>query len=171
MGFDVWGINAKNQQGEYFRRNVWFWKPLWVYVYEITDGILTEEQKDLGFYNSGVKITESQCREMVKRLEEEIESGNTKGYENDYKEHVKSTGKPCDACGGTDTKQDYLLSGECCEICFGTGFKKDHYTMGEDCYDDKGEMYIKFLRVCPFSEESVKEFVEFLKNCGGFSIW
>ena len=29
MGMDVYGNNPKNEQGEYFRSNVWYWHPLW----------------------------------------------------------------------------------------------------------------------------------------------
>ena len=32
MGMDVMGRNAKSVMGEYFRRNVWGWRPLWIYV-------------------------------------------------------------------------------------------------------------------------------------------
>ena len=33
MGFDLYG-NSKNKKGEYFRNNVWWWRPLWAFCYE-----------------------------------------------------------------------------------------------------------------------------------------
>ena len=29
MGMDVYGTKPKNETGEYFRANVWYWHPLW----------------------------------------------------------------------------------------------------------------------------------------------
>ncbi|QOR55575.1 MAG: hypothetical protein UMS36scaffold28_65 [Phage 59_13] len=29
MGMDVYGVKPKSKQGEYFRNNVWSWRPLW----------------------------------------------------------------------------------------------------------------------------------------------
>jgi hypothetical protein len=29
MGFDVSGISPKNEKGEYFRNNIWWWRRLW----------------------------------------------------------------------------------------------------------------------------------------------
>ena len=45
-------IEAKNKYedenvGTYFRNNVWFWRPLWNYVYDTTD-VLTEKDFSLG---------------------------------------------------------------------------------------------------------------------------
>ena len=34
MGMDVYGRKPKNETGEYFRRNVWGWHPLWEYCCE-----------------------------------------------------------------------------------------------------------------------------------------
>ena len=32
MGMDVYGENPKNEKGEYFRNNVWWWRPLGDFV-------------------------------------------------------------------------------------------------------------------------------------------
>ena len=34
MGMDVYGREPENEKGEYFRNNVWWWHPLWMYVEE-----------------------------------------------------------------------------------------------------------------------------------------
>ena len=49
-----WEKQNKYQEenvGVYFRNNVWFWRPLWNYVYDTTD-VLTEEDHRLGHENS-----------------------------------------------------------------------------------------------------------------------
>ena len=56
-----------------------------------------------------------------------------------------------------------------CEVCGGTGVKRDD-SEGEQ-HQYKGIVRVNLVGQCPFSEETVKEFVEFLENCGGFQIW
>ena len=36
MGFDLYGNNKENSEGEYFRNNVWWWRRLADYVCEHT---------------------------------------------------------------------------------------------------------------------------------------
>ena len=61
--------------GVYFRNNVWWWRPLWDYVYQLNDDILTEEDHELGHSNSGHEITEAQCDGICKRLTEGLDNG------------------------------------------------------------------------------------------------
>jgi hypothetical protein len=35
MGMDVYGKDAVSEKGEYFRNNVWYWRPLWNYCIEV----------------------------------------------------------------------------------------------------------------------------------------
>ena len=151
MGYDLIGLKPKNKKGKCFLRNVFGWHPLWTYVCEIVNGVLTEKQKQLGRSNNGVKIDEKQCKVIAQLLRKEMETGNTKMYEKGFKEYVKNTEEPCEACGGT-------------------GIKEDDFTVGEP-HCSNGVWTVKLTRQCPFSEETVKEFVEFLQNCGGFEIW
>ena len=39
MGMDVYGKNPENESGEYFRNNVWWWRPLAEYVCSIAPDI------------------------------------------------------------------------------------------------------------------------------------
>ena len=49
MGFDLVG-----QNGQGFRNNVWWWRPLWDYVCEHCD--LSEKAKQSGNYNDGYLV-------------------------------------------------------------------------------------------------------------------
>ena len=42
MGMDVFGLAPKEEKGEYFRNNVWWWRPLWDFVAQI-DELYSEE--------------------------------------------------------------------------------------------------------------------------------
>ena len=45
MGMDVYGINPKTDSGDYFRANVWWWRPLWECVAYYCDDILLIKQR------------------------------------------------------------------------------------------------------------------------------
>ena len=76
MGFDLIGIKAKSEKGEYFRNNVWYWRPLWSYICNECDDILTIKEAEGGSYNDGLKITKSKAEKIAKRIQERIDDGS-----------------------------------------------------------------------------------------------
>ena len=76
MGFDVIGRKAKSEKGKYFRNNVWFWRPLWTYVCNECDDILTIKEAEGGTYNDGIKISKAKAERIAKRLKKRIEDGS-----------------------------------------------------------------------------------------------
>jgi len=79
--------------GTYFRNSVWGWRPLWDYVYQLNDDILTEEDHEHGHFNDGHEITEAQCEVICKRLTEALDNGEAEEYKNSYDAYVKSLDK------------------------------------------------------------------------------
>jgi len=72
MGFDVIGIKPVNDKGELFYRNIQAWTPLWRFICQKCDGILTAVQIEEGFANDGIKIGARQTKLIVERLEKII---------------------------------------------------------------------------------------------------
>ena len=173
MGQDLIGLKPTNEKGKCFSINWTGWHPLWNYVFEVANGVLTEEQKRFGECNEGHEIGADDCKKIAPLLSRKIESGDTKMYESSYKEYVKSTAVPCEVCKGTGIKENEVTAEgqeELCESCRGAGSKEDEFTVSIPYFSD-GERVLRLDRQCPFSEESVKEFLEFLQNCGGFQLW
>ena len=56
MGFDLAGWSNETGDETYFRSNVWYWRPLWLFVVTYCDDILTADQLKRGNYNDFVKI-------------------------------------------------------------------------------------------------------------------
>ncbi len=50
MGMDVFGTAPTTERGEYFRNNVWWWRPLWNYCIEVAPELTSEVN---GEYNNG----------------------------------------------------------------------------------------------------------------------
>ena len=76
MGMDVYGINPKTDNGDYFRANVWFWRPLWQCVSYFCDDILSEEDIERGTYNDGYEYDETTALEISDKLENALKNGD-----------------------------------------------------------------------------------------------
>ena len=76
MGMDVYGINPKTDNGDYFRANVWYWRPLWQCVSYFCDDILSEEDIERGTYNDGYEYDETTALEISDKLENALKNGD-----------------------------------------------------------------------------------------------
>jgi len=150
--FDAKDIFEKENVGYYFRNNVWWWRPLWDYVYQLNDDILTEEDHEHGHSNSGHEITEAQCEVICKRLTEALDNGETEEYKKGYYNFINNLPLvKCDTCEGVGERNDQYVQGEC-NGCGGKGERKDYATS------------------YPFDLDNVKEFRNFVRESGGFQI-
>ena len=172
MGMDVVGIKPRGKTGEYFRNNVWYWRPLWEYC-EFIDPTLREKVPNAQ-YNGGDGLRDAiECIALSNKLIDSINTGVAQRYKEAREQWLDSLPTyPCDICEGTGIRTDLIgqeqgmsdkvldetaqvvLSRErgWCNGCEGKGEKPDwqtHY---------------------PFEVENVLEFAEFLKHCGGFKI-
>lgn len=136
--------------GDYFRNNVWWWKPLWNYCYKVCDDLLTKEEWESGTYNDGHEYSEKKCLEMAELLQEQIDKGYCMKYEVEYKTWQLNLPKePCYTCNGNNRGHKKKKD---CKGCEGTG-ERDNWSASY-----------------PFDVENVQRFVNFLKECGGMSI-
>ena len=99
-------FEAKNKYeeenpGQYFRNNVWWWRPLWVYVCDVCAYVMNPNHIDAGDSNSGYKIDQPTVDRMVEKLQIEIALGNHKKYETSHTKELKSLpDEKCDYCKG-----------------------------------------------------------------------
>ena len=66
--------------GAHFRNNVWWWRGLWDYVYEVCDDVISEDEWNEGHSNSGLTINEDRAKKIAKRLNQLIKDGYTQVY-------------------------------------------------------------------------------------------
>ena len=150
MGFDLNGQEPKTKNGEYFRNNVWWWRPLWIYIQHLK--LVNNEQAEQGSYNNGYVIRKDQALKIGARLKHEVSQGNTQKYADGYKAELDAMPKEkCELCHGTGTRNDKVVQGKC-NGCNGEGVK-----------DPWAKSY-------PFSVENVEEFATFCIESGGFDI-
>jgi hypothetical protein len=174
MGMDVYGHNPSSERGQYFRNNVWWWRPLWDYCCQVGAEIIDEEIAEQGHYNDGAGLGEDESQALANLLLEELASGRTSDFERKHREYLASLPREdCDYCEATGIRTDevgeemgmptkelpeemQILTGRThgwCNGCQGVGTRESF-----------GANY-------PFSVDNVKEFAEFIKDSGGFAIY
>ena len=180
MGFDVYGLKPEtdvipdqpnwsqkyneeeakayfawqsNTPGAYFRNNVWWWRPLWDFVCETCNDILSEDDIKTGAYNDGHKIGKTKSKKIASRLRKVLRNGECESYKIQYDfNNVAAEDVECDLCNGTGKREDMKVPNGC-NGCSGKGFKRPFQTN------------------YPFSVANVKEFERFCEESGGFEIW
>ncbi len=159
-----WKASAKwedENPGRYFRNSVWWWRPLWDFVCEVADDILTKEDKENGHSNSGHIIDEEKSLTIVKILENLLKSGEVRRYEEIYNEHMDSLPlEDCEYCEGTGTRT-WEDGDKDCNVC-NTSYTKDQ---GIPAGKKK-----QFQTSYPFDVQNIEGFVRFCKQSGGFKI-
>lgn len=170
MGMDVYGKNATNEMGDYFRNNIWWWRPLWDYCCQEAPELCGGVQ---GHDNSGDGLDEAGSEELANILYEQLQNGNTNKYYTVFYEEMKELPlTPCDTCNATGTRTDKVA------IEYGMHDKKLSDEMATlvgrefgwcNACDGLGKTK-PFLSNYHFSVENVQEFVLFLRSCGGFEI-
>ena len=80
MGMDVVGKGPLNEAGEYFRANVWAWRPIHDLIHELCSDLLGDEiLMGMGFNQGAGPDSQDICNEMAFRFEQWMEH-NIKGH-------------------------------------------------------------------------------------------
>jgi hypothetical protein len=171
MGMDVYGKNPTNEIGQYFRRNVWGWRPLWQYV-EDTHPEIAELVK-YPQSNDGDGLNATNSKKLAKALREDLALGRAVEYVEQRNKYLAGLERPtCDLCEGTGIRSDKvgvdngmperelspemaILTGRTHGYCNACG--------GEGKTDSWETNYYLDL-------DDISEFADFLANCGGFEI-
>jgi hypothetical protein len=160
MGMDIHGRNPTGECGEYFRNNVWWWRPLADYCITVAPHICAACR--YWHSNDGDGLDAAEAFALAEALRKEIDAGRTATYARRYaSEQELMPNEPCDICAGTGVRTpgphrgagDLREGGIKCNRCQGAGYVRpwaSHY---------------------PFSTENVAAFVAFLRESGGFEIW
>lgn len=164
MGMDVFGVAPRNETGEYFRNNVWWWRPLWDYCEQVIQKHELPLHVEYAQSNDGDGLDDEGAKLLAQALTIELDSGQTMLYEIEYTgQQEQMPDKVCHLCNGDERGAliqegwyDYVEGQETfrnpCNACQGKGTERPTATW------------------YPFSEENVLEFRNFLLHCGGFQI-
>lgn len=171
MGMDVIGKNAKSKVGEYFRNNVWWWRPLARYVCMVAPAITAHCK----FWqsNDGDGLDGVQSIQLAKALRAEISSGRCAAYAVERAAYIAALPrKPCFLCDGSGVRADAIgiEHGQSTPKIESPGHPRDGQIGWCNGCDGRGDVENDEAHY-PFSIENVEEFCAFLEQCGGFEIW
>lgn len=149
MGMDVFGKNPRSVTGEYFRRNVWGWHPLWRYCEEHAPVCASVA---CGHSNDGDGLNDADSITLADILQARIDSGLCADDLFEYRDSLDAMpDEVCDLCGGTGKRSDMVVTNGC-NKCLGKGSVRPMDTWYTLDMDD------------------ITEFIAFLRDCGGFEI-
>ena len=151
MGMDVYGNKPKSEKGDYFRNNVWWWRPLWNYCATSAPELIDKETYVSGTYNDGKGLNAMKAAKLGVKLLTLIEDGSCATYKRER-----------------DLWLEALEDDNCC-VCNNNnrGHKKK-----EGCFACKGKgTKDNWHKSYPFDVKNVEEFAKFLIDSGGFEIW
>jgi hypothetical protein len=171
MGMDVYGKKPTEPVGEYFRRNVWGWHPLWDCVEALQPEIAGLVKN--AHSNSGGGLKAADSIKLAELLRADLDNGRVDEYVAERGRRLAELPrKDCEYCGATGIRTDavgverkmpeFVLepaqaillgrSAGWCNGCQGEG-KTDAWET--NYYLDR---------------DDVAEFAQFLAKCGGFKI-
>ena len=151
--------------GDYFRSNVWWWRPLASYVIQYT-GCVNEDDAEMWGTNDGHEVDDETAQQIHNQLQVLIESGHTQKFQDDYEKERKIAEEHND-------KVEKELKKFCDSVEKKLGktnlapndFPKADKEKWDEIWNKR-----KWSASYPFSVEHVKEFAEFCRFSGGFRI-
>ena len=66
--------------GTYFRNNIWWWRPLWMYTCDLCKDLLKEKDMTSGTFNDGHFISKAKAKRIAKRIRDANTSGDLDKY-------------------------------------------------------------------------------------------
>ena len=151
--------------GVYFRNNVWWWRPLADLVIKLCK-LLDEKQKEHLHDNGGYEYDEATAHYIADTLQAFVKSPVAKRTEIAHKKQMKKA-------KAHNKKVQIKLDALRVEAIAQTGNKniapcdypKDLNAKWDSIYGERDH-----TDSYPFTLKNVKEFIKFLRECGGFTV-
>ena len=152
--------------GAYFRNNVWWWRPLWLFVCEHCEDILTQGDMNSGNYNDSHLISRRKAEAIAQKLEEVIETDETKIWIQQHQDNLEQAvrnNKQVDAELEELRKIVKVKTGnpDIYPAIYPDKFKKKY----DEIYDRRD-----WASSYPFHKDNVIAFIKFARQSGGFTI-
>jgi len=140
MGYDIYGKKPTAPEGEYYRSNIWYWPPFVAMCRALAP---VESRGCKGWeVNEGHGLNAADALRLANRLDALLADGTIAQY-------IEDSGEP----------PVTALQANALKLI--KAFKK---TMGG------GEVNAPGMEAPAVTEDDVREFIAFLKTCGGFKI-
>ena len=151
--------------GVYFRNNCWWWRPLGYFIIKHCDWLTTEQKKHLQD-NNGFEFSHHEAETIADTLQKKVDDGTAAEREEENKKEMAVAdewNKGINAQQGELEKEVKKETGDAKIVPY------DYPEHFKKKWDDL-QKQIDNKAHYPFREANVKEFICFLRECGGFQI-
>lgn len=161
MGVDISGRKPTTEEGDYFQSNWWGWRP----IHAISQIAAYNSKLKINFENWGSNDgaglrTQNQCDKLANAIEELISDKLNEFVTDDDDRIFVVLGSWCEAGTGKFIPSDIELS------------LNQQFEYGSLQYSTiVTESGMRVESAHSTSLRRIKEFITFLRNCGGFKIW
>ena len=164
--FEIKQQYENDNPGDYFRNNVWWWRPLWKFVCTSCYDILTDKDMEHGSYNDGHSISKTKATRIGKRLSKLIADGTVDKV--DREEALKVAKSKAH----NEIVQEQLdkIDRECKNALGDNNIVPAHYPEPFKSRWHKEYTKKQWASDYPFDKGNVKDFAIFCLQSGGFEI-
>ena len=166
---EYWELQSEwenNNPGNYFRNNVWWWRPLWTFTCDHCADFLTEDDMNGGCYNDSYIITEDKAVAIAERLYEALKEPETQEYLDNHMKTMEKAKKHNEMIEQEKKALD--------EIAVAITGDKDVAPIDypKDLKKKFDELMKKrdWASSYPINRENIENFARFAEQSGGFSI-
>ena len=166
---EYWELQTEwenNNPGNYFRNNVWWWRPLWSFTCDHCADFLTEDDMNGGCYNDSYIITEDKAVAIAERLYEALKEPETQEYLDNHMKTMEKAKKHNEMIEQEKKALD--------EIAVAITGDKDVAPIDypKDLKKKFDELMKKrdWASSYPINRENIENFARFAEQSGGFSI-
>lgn len=179
MGMDVYGTSPSSEAGEYFRRNVWGWRPLADLACELAPEIASGCKS--WHYNDGDGLDGPASTQLADALQAALDDGRVDRWVSNRDATVKlMPNESCELCAGTGQRADAiaLANGQdkiaCNANTYVMGETRAHPRAGQTgwCNGCDGRGWSRpWAAAYHMDAGDVMDFIVFLRASGGFRIY
>ena len=166
---EYWELQTEwenNNPGNYFRNNVWWWRPLWTFTCDHCADFLTEDDMNGGCYNDSYIITEDKAVAIAERLYEALKEPETQEYLDNHMKVMEKAKKHNEMIDQEKKALD--------EIAVAITGDKDiapiNYPKDLKKKFDELQKRRDWASSYPINRENIENFARFAEQSGGFSI-
>ena len=166
---EYWELQSEwenNNPGNYFRNNVWWWRPLWTFTCDHCADFLTEDDMNGGCYNDSYIITEDKAVAIAERLYEALKEPETQEYLDNHMKVMEKAKKHNEMIEQEKKALD--------EIAVAITGDKDiapiNYPKDLKKKFDELQKRRDWASSYPINRENIENFARFAEQSGGFSI-
>ena len=166
---EYWELQSEwenNNPGNYFRNNVWWWRPLWTFTCDHCADFLTEDDMNGGCYNDSYIITENKAIAIAERLYEALKEPETQEYLDNHMKAMEKAKKHNEMIEQEKKALDEIavaITGD--KNVAPINYPKDLKKKFDELMKKRD-----WASSYPINRENIENFARFAEQSGGFSI-